>query len=620
MIRTLGVRAFAAAIVVGASCAIATPSSADSLAPPDKFLEPGQLCPEELLVLQGIKLILPPDASDKVPGPSAFPPFPQDWGPFSPFQFGDSICHFGGQAFGYQAASAPTIAGGAVHHLVNYGATTEPGEPLEGGKMKKTIWATITLPKASRVVIDTFESSFDTVLAVYTGNAVNHLTKVISNDDTTVPGFATQQSLVQFNAQPNTTYRIQIGSKTGAEGDVFTSVHVFPPAGGLATLLASISGTAWQSRDYSCGYNAGLLLPNCGDPKFVLYNSMNNAVSVTGTSSLGPGITAPASFNLPSRGFKTAEFKFTPAFDRTHVRTVAGFFKFVASAGGNVVGGASHRALVVVKGASKPNTLSAAVASEVHAGWEGQFLGFGVRLTNKGSQAATGCHFRSRFGSRLKTIWFRADPTTGKPIGRLDVPTTIAAHQTQLFFVFVASQQSEIADPTFADATEVEIDCASTAPAPINLQNSFDITSISTYLPASIGAKVLAPPTDTLLVPAGGTAIFSVSAVNRGAPARIVARPQYAYPFADAANKQFKVSVCRTSSSGACLAAADYSVQYDATTGSSATFKVFIKAPAVDPGFDPTKRRVFLIFSQVQPVGFTYSVPIVARSVAVRRH
>ena len=252
-------------------------------------------------------------------------------------------------------------------------------------------------------------------------------------------------------------------------------------------------------------------------------------------------------------------------------------------------------------------------------GGRDSFWAYGVRLSNKGSQAATGCHFRSRSGSRLKTLWFRANPTTGKAIGRLNVPTTIAAHQTQLFFVYVASQQPEIADPTFPNATEVEIDCASTALAPIDLRNSFDITSISTYVPAKIGATVLAPSTDTLLVPASG-GVFRVTAKNRGVPAKIVARAQYVHPFDEqAANRLFKVSVCRIASNGSCLAPPDYSVTYSAATGSTATFKVLVKAPAVNPGFNPGKRRVFLIFSQVQPVGFTYSVPIVSRSVAVKK-
>jgi hypothetical protein len=79
------------------------------------------------------------------------------------------------------------------------------------------------------------------------------------------------------------------------------------------------------------------------------------------------------------------------------------------------------------------------------------------------------------------------------------------------------------------------------------------------------------------------------------------------------------VKVCRVNGSGVCIAAPDFSVQYSAILGAANTFKVFVKAPALNPGFAPTKRRVFLIFAEVQPVGFVFSVPVGARSIAVKR-
>ena len=44
--------------------------------------------------------------------------------------------------------------------------------------MTRTVWAGFRLPQARRVVIHTFGSDMDTVLAVYRGNTLNKLTRV----------------------------------------------------------------------------------------------------------------------------------------------------------------------------------------------------------------------------------------------------------------------------------------------------------------------------------------------------------------------------------------------------------------------------------------------------------
>src|SRR5262249_29149820 len=76
-------------------------------------------------------------------------------------------------------------------------ATKEPGEPNHAGFAGgHSIWCQYTAAGSGTATIDTFGSNFDTLLAVYTGNAVNALTAIASNDDTS-PG---TQSRVQFSA------------------------------------------------------------------------------------------------------------------------------------------------------------------------------------------------------------------------------------------------------------------------------------------------------------------------------------------------------------------------------------------------------------------------------------
>lgn len=86
------------------------------------------------------------------------------------------------------------------------GATRQAGEPLHAGvNSTNSIWYTWTAPTNGPFTFDTAGSSFDTLLAVYTGSAFP-LTPVVS-DDSSGP-FNT--SRVQFDAVNGTTYRIAV--------------------------------------------------------------------------------------------------------------------------------------------------------------------------------------------------------------------------------------------------------------------------------------------------------------------------------------------------------------------------------------------------------------------------
>lgn len=106
------------------------------------------------------------------------------------------------------------------------GATTQPGEPTSlscGGSTVptgRTAWYTLTPAATSQVTLTTVGSTVDTVLAVYTGNAVNGLTQVACNDD--VPNATT--SSVQFTGQGGTSYRIQLGGYDAEGGNAVLNV------------------------------------------------------------------------------------------------------------------------------------------------------------------------------------------------------------------------------------------------------------------------------------------------------------------------------------------------------------------------------------------------------------
>lgn len=106
-------------------------------------------------------------------------------------------------------AAAQVISGcsGSVNGT-NVSATKESGEPdhaSSGGT--RSVWYQWVAPSTSSVTITTAGSSYDTVMGVYTGSAVNSLTTIGTNDDV-VSGDTS--SRVIFNATGGVVYKIAI--------------------------------------------------------------------------------------------------------------------------------------------------------------------------------------------------------------------------------------------------------------------------------------------------------------------------------------------------------------------------------------------------------------------------
>ncbi len=114
---------------------------------------------------------------------------------------------------------------GTPAHVVanNTGASTEQNEPnLQFGSglplipWGATLWWKWTAPFSGTVTIDTFGSSIDTILSIYTGTTLNNQfanTLLQRNDN--APGSA-NVSLVSFSAVAGTEYQIQVGGVGGA--------------------------------------------------------------------------------------------------------------------------------------------------------------------------------------------------------------------------------------------------------------------------------------------------------------------------------------------------------------------------------------------------------------------
>jgi hypothetical protein len=129
----------------------------------------------------------------------------------------------------------------------NRSATTEAGEPRhasqDGGK---SIWLRWQPPASGIAVLDTRGSSFDTLLAVYTGTDLAGLGEIAADNDS--GGYFT--SLVTFNAVKDTEYDIAVDGMSGASGDVVLNATLSPSADKVPDIL-----TAPQNQVVSSGQN-----------------------------------------------------------------------------------------------------------------------------------------------------------------------------------------------------------------------------------------------------------------------------------------------------------------------------------------------------------------------------
>ena len=149
-------------------------------------------------------------------------------------------------------------------HDDNFSATRETDEPEHadnpGGG---SIWWTWTAPHTAAVEISAFGSSFDTLLAVYTGAELNALAVAAADQD--IDGFGGSE--VTFLAKAGTTYQIAVDGVDDARGYVELLLSLAPAndafenaaplSGSFATANAASLKATRQSREPDHAGNQG---------------------------------------------------------------------------------------------------------------------------------------------------------------------------------------------------------------------------------------------------------------------------------------------------------------------------------------------------------------------------
>jgi subtilisin family serine protease len=146
-----------------------------------------------------------------------------------------------------------TAASGSVSGRNDW-AGKEAGEPAHAGSAGgASVWYQMTAAADTPVQLTTQGSSFDTLLAVYTGSSVGALTPVAANDSAD----GGHWSKVAFEAVAGTTYRIAVDGQSGATGAV-TLGWTIGAAGPVAVSTASLPpATTNVAYSQQLGVNGG---------------------------------------------------------------------------------------------------------------------------------------------------------------------------------------------------------------------------------------------------------------------------------------------------------------------------------------------------------------------------
>jgi hypothetical protein len=135
-------------------------------------------------------------------------------------------------------------------------ATKETGEPQhDGNEGGKSVWWLFTSPADGVLSLSTEGSSFDTVMAMYTGSIVSELSPVAGNDDA-FPGAPGGYSFLEQAVHSNVTYAIAVDGFNGASGTNIFSwsfaptrfVHLTATAVGVGSVqVATINSLGGRS-------------------------------------------------------------------------------------------------------------------------------------------------------------------------------------------------------------------------------------------------------------------------------------------------------------------------------------------------------------------------------------
>ncbi len=145
--------------------------------------------------------------------------------------------------------------GGNITGVNTTGWTTEGSEP---GSMSHTGWATFTPTSTRQYRVSTVGSNFDTLLAIYTGTALNNLVLVASDDNSG----GSNTSLIEATLTSGTTYYVQVGAQpAGSGGTLSFSLAQAATSAVTAAYIEATSTPSTTARQLSAAYVDAATIP-----------------------------------------------------------------------------------------------------------------------------------------------------------------------------------------------------------------------------------------------------------------------------------------------------------------------------------------------------------------------
>ncbi|HLH55987.1 MAG TPA: M36 family metallopeptidase [Verrucomicrobiae bacterium] len=190
-------------------------------------------------------------------------------------------------------------------------ATKEIGEPNHAGVAGgKSAWWVFTAPADGVLHLSTTNSTFDTVLAVYTGSSLTNLAAVGSNDDA-YPGAPGGYSEIYQPVHSNITYHVAVDGFGGVGGAMFLTYSFTPGQLFLVSISTNGVGVVSPSSPYvqSNGVVTLSAIPGANysfDSWSGAVSSLANPLSVTVNGNMS--LTANFVPTPPSDGFESGAF------------------------------------------------------------------------------------------------------------------------------------------------------------------------------------------------------------------------------------------------------------------------------------------------------------------------
>lgn len=145
---------------------------------------------------------------------------------------------------------------GASGSVIGYNvlATKESSEPNHANNLGGvSVWWKWTAPANGQFALNTHGSSFDTLLGVYTGSAVNALGVIAANDN---DGTIGNVSSVVFQAHAGIEYEIAVDGFNGTAGDIALNWNLNTSAVADLALTATSSGSVAVGNNLVINYSA----------------------------------------------------------------------------------------------------------------------------------------------------------------------------------------------------------------------------------------------------------------------------------------------------------------------------------------------------------------------------